>query len=550
MPTHVEVRDELTSGIEADARLDDPQPHYAVSWIRWDSGFRGTDLRIGDHIIAVGDSPIVRPKTTEEAQKTSYKAIGQYAENQRWQELGMKEGDPLVLTVERRSATGAGWEQLKLTGQLLKKRQYFDVVDESWKETLGPGGPRLNEYGDFPEHQWWSTWYQDLLIKQLSKSFQVWPSGSFNSRSELKTLLEYRDRVNYFIEHYPGPFATALQSDFQAAVDCLTGRAYPLTEQDLRYRKAEDEKVQRVNELAQAAWATFQKEHAAELLPQLPTLHPVRDDRGPITDKLVLLPTVGNRDWFGEIDRYFLGANNGTNWFFVDVYADAATRMREAARRYTRLVYPNLQENFTIIGRILPDPRMVFFRGSCMIGFQVEPVAALAGGAMFVDLTRQQDGLSLFEGEPELMRPTAPRVGPDASPKEVMQAFFEAIKDGDEATWRSYYADWSALVLDDGRVKLSPYSPRSRTLTWEDARRRILKDVYGVAVSWVGEPRELSTGKEFPGALRLQEVDVWTDHIGLFDGEYRAFTNPFLHRLWQLQRLNDGPWRISTDYGI
>lgn len=550
MPTHVEERDDLNSGIEAEPRLDDPRPHYVVAWIRWDSGFRGTGLRIGDHIIAVGDAPIVRPKTTEEAQKTSYKAIGQYGETQRWHELGLKDGSPLELTVERRSATGAGWERMKLTGKVLNKRQYYDTSEGSWRETLGPDGPRHNDYGDFPEHQWWSTWYQDQLIKQLSKSFQVWSSNSFNSRSELKALLEFQARVNHLVEHFPGPFATALRSDFQSAVELLTGKAYPLTEEDLRYRKAEDEKVQRISDLAQAAWAAFQKEHAAELLPELPTLHPVRDDRGPITGKLVLLPTVGNRDWFGEIDHYFLGANSGRNWFFVDVYEAAATRMREAARRYTRLVYPNLQENFTIIGRILPDPRMVFFRGSTMFGFQVEPVAALAGGAMFVDLTRQQDGLSLFEGEPELMRPAAPSVGLDAPPQEVMRAFIEALKDGDEATWRSYYADWSAYVMDDGRARISPYSPRSRTLTWEDARRRILKDVYGAAVSWVGEPRELTTGKEFPGSPRLQEVDVWVDHIGQFDGEYRAFTSPFLRRLWQLQKLDDGPWRISTDYGI
>jgi hypothetical protein len=550
VPGQVQVRDELTTGLEAYSGLDDPRPHYEVTWIRWDSGFRGTGLRVGDHIIAVGDQPIVRPQSIQEAQRTSYKAIGQYAESQRWQELGMHDGDGLVLTVERPAASGAGWERAMVKGEIRSTRAYYDSDS---RETLGSDGPRVSEYDPGPDYQW-RNWYE-ALVKQLSKVLRIWWSTSFDSRREMEALLESYERKEYLIKTYPGPFASALDHDFEAAVQLIQGRTYALTEQDLRYRKAEAEKVQRTAELAQAAWATFQEAHAAEILPKLPTIHPVRDDRGPVTGKLVALPTVGERDWIGEMDRYFFGVDDrssgGTNWFFVDVYGDAATRMREAAYRYGRLVQPDIRKNYTMIGRILPDPSIVYTRGGSQIGFQVEPVAALVGdGAMFVDLTERYGADSRFAGEEELTRPSVPATDADSSPKQVLESFFSAIKDGDEASWRGCFADWSAFFLDDGRIRIHPYSPRTSSLEWESARRHVLKDVYGIAVVWEGETRDLATGEEYAGAPRLQEVEIWIEHIGLFDGQYRAFTSPFYHRRWRLQRLNGSPWRISDDFGF
>jgi hypothetical protein len=540
-----QIRDELTTGIEAENRVNDPRPHYEVAWIRWDSGFRGTGLRVGDHIIAVGDEPIVRPKTTEEAQKTIYKSIGQYAEHQRWQELGLRDGAPLTLTIERPSPTGVGWERATIQGQIRANRVYFDENDN---ETLGPDGPRTNHYGD-PDGQW-RDWYEKQIVKPVSIALRIWWLTSSNSRYELSSLLAQQDRVNKVIQRYPGPFASALQSDFQDAIACLKGRAYTLTEEDLRYRKSEDEKVKHIADLARRAFSDFKQEHAADILPELPTVHPVRDDRSAVTGKLVLLPPLGNRDWYGEMDRYFFGARNNDKWFFVEVYGDAATRMREAAYRYARLVQPNIQMKYTILGRILPDPRLVYTAGGSQVGLSIEPVAALVGDeAMFVDLTQKKGNLSLFAGEEELMRPSAPATGPESTPKEVMEACVCAIKDGDEASWKGCYADWSAVLLDDGRVRIYPWS-RSNSRGWEDARRRVLKDVYGAPVVWVGEPRDLTRGDEFEGAPRLQEVEVWLDHIGLFDGEHRAFTSPFLHRQRILQRLNDGPWRITDDHAF
>lgn len=545
MAGQIQVSDELTTGLQARERLEGPRPHVVVEWIAWDSGFRGTDLRVDDHIVAVGDKPVAGPRTVDEARAASHNGIGRYAEHQRWQELGLTEGDALTLTIERRAASGVGWERTAVVGPLMKKRRYFT---EDWNDTLGPDGPRGSAYDNFQTGPW-RTWYEERLVKQLIRCLQVWSCDSFGSRQELAALLEFEARVRHCVEKYPGPFASMLEVDFRLAVDSLTGRPHVITEENLRYRKADAEKVARVQALAQEAWAAFQQAHASEILPELPAVHPIRDDRTAITGKLVRLPTVGNRDWFGEAGRYFLGANSGANWFFVDVDAAPAMRMREAARRYARLVHPNIRETFTVIGRLLPDPRIVYWNGRSMIGFQVDPVAALAGDAMFVDVTTQDNGTSLFEGEAELLRPAARKAGPEASPAEVMTAFFEAIKDGDETGWRGCYATWSAFQLDSGRVKVSPYSPRASSLSWEDARRRVLNDVYGIEVVWIGEPYDLPTG-DFEGAPSIQEVEVQVEHVGLFEGEYRGFASPYLHRHWRLQRLNGSPWRISTDHGF
>jgi hypothetical protein len=36
----------------------------------------------------------------------------------------------------------------------------------------------------------------------------------------------------------------------------------------------------------------------------------------------------------------------------------------------------------------------------------------------------------------------------------------------------------------------------------------------------------------------------------LFDGEYRTFQNVNVHRQWVLQRLDEGPWRITSIHGL
>ena len=44
----------------------------------------------------------------------------------------------------------------------------------------------------------------------------------------------------------------------------------------------------------------------------------------------------------------------------------------------------------------------------------------------------------------------------------------------------------------------------------------------------------------------VEEIDVFLDHFELVDEKYVSFLDVNVRRKWTLQRLNQGPWRITT----
>ena len=180
-------------------------------------------------------------------------------------------------------------------------------------------------------------------------------------------------------------------------------------------------------------------------------------------------------------------------------------------------------------------------------GMQVEVVASMVGDAMFVDVSAGASAEALFTGEEQFRHAACEMPPASASPADVLTALIAAIKHGDQPLWKSLFAVWYVSYLDDGRAILNPYEDRSEDLSdWEASRRSILGKVYSAAVVWTGDPRIIMTGKEFPGAPLLEEVDAEIEHTGLFDGEYRTFNDVTVNRLWRLQRRDGGPWRISS----
>jgi hypothetical protein len=164
---------------------------------------------------------------------------------------------------------------------------------------------------------------------------------------------------------------------------------------------------------------------------------------------------------------------------------------------------------------------------------------------MFIDVSLPATGDILFTGEEQFRTPGA--MPPDsASPADVMTALIAAIKHGDQPLWKSLFAVWYVAYLEDGRAILHPYEDRLQDEDWEASRRSILGKVYSAAVVWTGDPRPVLTGKEFPGAPVIEEVDVEIEHTGQFDNEYRTFNDITVNRLWRLQRRDGGPWRISS----
>ena len=525
--------------------LDQNPAAFRVTRIHWDSGFRGSGLQVGDEIVAVNGVAIERPEKLEDQQRMLSNSVGQLTENQYWEKQGAREDDPIRLTVRRRTVPGQGWELMEIEGVLRNERRY---INDEQRWTLGPGGPADTAYDGFSES--WASWYEKLTAQLSLTMANAWQHSSFSSRYELDCHLESQGRVEYLAQHYPGPLADALTADWQVARISLTGRKYELSPDALEFRRLEDERVREVSSRSHEAWDTFLETRKPETIAPFPGVDPIHGDLASQVGKYVLLPSIGNRDWISEAGHNWLVSGQDQTYYFIDTENPAAERMLFATRRYRRIVAPNISEEYVILGRILPEPRLLVIRESGTFGIQIEAVAALVGDSMFVDLTVEEDGRSPFAGEAALMKPSAAMPPDDATPRQVMEAWIAALKEGDVTLWKEFFTDWNITALPDGRPAIHAYEAWVSTNDWEDSRRRLLDDVYGIEVVWVGEPRDVMTGHEFERAPHIEEVAVEIDHIGSFAGEYRAFSKPSFHRWWKLQRFDGGPWRISTVQGI
>ncbi len=122
------VLDSLTSGVTTTEELEAEPYGFRVSWIRWHSGFRGTNLCIGDRVLGVNG------QRYDKGQRKSFvhKAFGSYSEGQHWTEIGAKDGQTVTVTVKR------GSEVLDVQGVVRAERTWRN---DNERPTLGPGGP-------------------------------------------------------------------------------------------------------------------------------------------------------------------------------------------------------------------------------------------------------------------------------------------------------------------------------------------------------------------------------------------------------------------------
>lgn len=538
---------ELSTRIQTYPMMDATPPGLRVSWVRWDSGFRTAGLLPGDLIVAVNGKPIVRPEKPEDLSRWLPSAVGQYDESRQWAAAGARTGTLVSLRVRRRRVGGVGWQELDLQGPLLPPPNYRNA---DGRILLSPEGPERYGYSAVPGAQGnWESWYTDTLVARMSYVTEDW-TRSLSTRYELQQHLQHEPRVRELAAGYPGAFAATLEADWTRVRDLLAGTRYEIGPKELDYRKAEDERVARVSGLATAAWQAFVTAHAAETIAAFPALDPLHADRSTVAGKLVLLPAIENRNWVAEsVRNYFALGSDGDGWYFADAESDAALRMLRAARRYQRLVSPALPASYRTVGRVLPDPRLLVMDKRGVYGLQFEPVAALVGEQMFVDLTQQKDGESPFEGEAAFSIPSTAVPAPDATPRQVMEALVSALKAGDQVTWNALFATWW-VSLEDGKALIHPSLSYRGGEDWEASRRLVLDKVYDVRVAWTGEIRAITTGREFEGAPRVEEVTVVLDHVGLFDGEYRAYDNVGMNCRWTLQRSDGGPWRITSNQSI
>lgn len=537
------VQDDVTSGIQTAEMLGATPPGLRVTWIAWDSKFRETDLRIGDRIIALDGQRYVKPAKLEDLQRLLPRVIGGYAENQYWKDKGARDGTEITLTVQRRAASGVGVDTLTIRGKLHAERIYSDGM----KRLIGPGGP--NELANDGFDSAWAGWYEAQTREWEKVLDRGWTQQQVQNRPALDDHLAQKERVDYLVKHYPGPFAKSVQQDWEKVRTSLEGRAYTIAPRQLEYRRMGEQRAAEIAAAAAKARASFVASVKPETIPAFPAIDPILGDRKAVTGKVVVLPEITPRGWISEAGHGWLTAG-GRGWYFVDAESREAQRMLEAQYRYQKQVRPEISETFSIIGRIKPNPKMLVVDGRAVTGLEVTPIGVTIGGAMFVDLRVDKGGVSPFAGEDALVVTAPPPLREDASPRQVMEAWVAALEAGEEATWKGLYATWEAEDWKEEGVLYHPYDPPRLDEEWIRARRLILDKVYDVRVIYVSDPRRVLTGKEFPKAPVIDEVTVEVDHVGKFGAEYRAFTDVNVHRVWLLQRRDGGPWRIASDEGV
>ena len=540
------VFDNLKSGLKTGSMLDNDPPALRVHWIEWDSGFRGSGLQIGDQIVAVQGNPVTRPTDVRELQRLVRELPGGLNESDVFTAKGLTDGSALTLTIRRRRYPGDGWLTEDITGTVRAERMYSYPNS---RRAMGPTGPETLGNDGFDGA--WSSWYEKRVFDWERVLDGGW-QGRLNTRMALKNHLEDAARVDLLTVKYPGPFADAVRTDYEAVRSSLAGTRYTLEPEALDFRQLKEERAAQVASAAADAWTTFLTQHAADLLGEAPSIDPMRGDRTQVTGKLVALPPIPPNQWVVSINRNFLSSEQNGAWYFVPADSPAMRRAFLAQHLYKQHVSPQIADAYALVGRVLPDPRMVVVQGRGVAGFELEPVAVLAGNAMFVDLTVVRDDASPFAGEDELKKQGATLPRDEATPREVLEALVAALKAGNQDVWNQLFAEWRFLSDEERPIyyPFYPYSAGSRDEDWIRSQRRVLDTVCDVRVVWVGDPRLLQPGNEYPGAPRIEEVRAELEHIGLFDGEYHAFNGSEVNRQWTLQRRNGGPWRITSQQGI
>jgi len=264
------------------------------------------------------------------------------------------------------------------------------------------------------------------------------------------------------------------------------------------------------------------------------------------------LPKLGNRDWISEGGHgYLVAGDRSRGYYFVDSRSPEMVRVLTAGYRYQELVSPKLSETHTLIGRITGNPSLRYLGDVAVTGLEVQVIAATVGDAMFVDVTAVDDkGASRFAGQETLSALGAELPGPRATPTQVVEAAFAALKVGDQETWGQLYAPWYFSYYGPGRAAFWPHWHRGPPDDWVRARRLILDKVYDVRVIDEGLVQRLSDGVEFVGIPVIEQVQVEVEHVGKFPEGYRHFTGVDVRRVWTLQRVGGGPWRITDERGI
>jgi hypothetical protein len=536
MPITLRTIDGTLSCRVRTTEMADANPYgFRVGWIHWDSPFRAAGLKIEDRIIAVNG--IACDRNASRAERDT--AIGQAGEPRRWSQIGAHEGDVVVLEVKRDR------EILPIRGSLAAERQWLDGSSKLMSAT----GPERSARDGFVST--WSSWYEQRIVDAGWKILDgSWRRSRLNTRTELQYHRESAARVAYLVEKYPGVFANSVAADHRAIEECLAGRRYELSDADLEWRLLGEVRAARVRQAAQAARADLLERITADRIEAFPAADALNAEaRAAVAGKVVVLPNIEADSWCMSAGRPWIVAAGEGGRYFIAVESPPLHRFFVAKHRYSRSVQADVTEELSLIGRIRPDPKMFVREARPLPGLELHPIAVSAGKDVFVDLSDEADATPRFAGEESLVNLIVPPPADDASPIDVMNAFFYCLKIGEEDEWRAFFASWDASRWDDRVYFYALRRADDHVLSneWVRARRLIEGRVQEVRAVWESEVELLLSANDIEGAPEVEQVFVEVDHVALFDGELRAFADASVNRMWTLQRLGGGPWRIAAN---
>jgi hypothetical protein len=250
---------------------------------------------------------------------------------------------------------------------------------------------------------------------------------------------------------------------------------------------------------------------------------------------------------------WFIAGDPRSGFYFLDAETPEVQRFFDAQLAYQRAVSPELRERYRLFGEVLPEPRMLVVDGRAEAGLSLRLLGAVVDDTVFVDLRAEPSHPGAFAGQALTEGASSITVPDEAAPEAVLDACFEALKLGHPDAWRALFADWRAERLSSGHVHFNASVPTGESTflrEWESARRLLANDVCGVKRVRVHPVTVLLEGTEFEGAPSVRECRIEVEHVGRFDGEYRSFKDFRLHRVWVLQSLEGGPWRILEARGL
>ncbi len=525
----------IKSGIVTEKVFEQEPKGYRVVWIDWDSDFRNTDLQIGDLIIGVDGKKYENIHDGN----ISPLAVGQHLESVHWERVGAKEGQEITLDILRHQE-----KPLQIEGKLQYEKIYS--MDDG-KRSLSPNGPPTLSNDGFGSP--WSMWYENFVKKSSYILDFVWERwGSLVTKKELEEQEALEPRIDYLAKNYPGPFADSVVSDWNRVKQYLLGPKIDQKSIDLEYRGIGEARIQLAKDAAAKSYQAFLAEMSNDLIQPFPANE--LDDRGKVVGKVVELPRIAYRNIINDLGRsYAVMGSAHEGFYFVDINYPEMTSFFGTWFRFKSNVNPGLKESYRIVGKIQDDPRMLTFQRQPVKGLMVRALGVLSGddGELFVDLrnVNSANEVAKFAGEDELASNLYSRQIPDdATPAQVIEAMIHAIKFADEEGWKKLFADWRVFTRGDMTIVDSSYTPAPVALQrdWEYSRKLISDKVYDARVSRVTPIRVLSQGADTNP--KVEQVTVYIYHIGQVDGQYMAFSDIEVKRVWNLQRINGGPWRI------